>query len=154
VLKSWPFGFYERTLASIGDYFLSLNGECPLLMKSQNPHLVQTMNLKTIVFHYLKAFCHSMMNTFGEVVTIYACIINYDVGFFQTFHCLEVFFPNGFFMIVWTLKPLLEFQIFFTINFGKKIPILDMCKKNLSITLDKLFWTCPLWLGHVFFDQA
>jgi hypothetical protein len=39
-------------------------------------------------------------------------------------------------------------------NFGKKRFILDRHKKNLSIILDKLFWTYPLWLGHVLFDQA
>jgi len=43
---------------------------------------------------------------------------------------------------------------FFTINFGKKKPILDRRKKNLSIILDKSFWTRPLWLGHVLCDQA
>jgi hypothetical protein len=34
---------------------------------------------------------------------------------------------------------LLEFLIFFTRNFGKKSPILDVRQKNLSVILDKLF---------------
>jgi hypothetical protein len=37
------------------------------------------------------------------------------------------------------LITLLEFQLFFTINFGKKRPILDKHKKNLSVILDKWF---------------
>jgi hypothetical protein len=49
-------------------------------------------------------------------------------------------------------SPLLEFLVFFTINFGQKRPILGRCQKNLLVILDKLFWTYPLWLGYVFFD--
>jgi hypothetical protein len=40
------------------------------------------------------------------------------------------------------------------IKFGKKKPILEKCKKNLPLILDKSFWTYPLWLGHVFFYQT
>jgi hypothetical protein len=40
-------------------------------------------------------------------------------------------------MECWVLT-LLEFLIFFIRNFGKKRPISDRCKKNLSIILDKL----------------
>ncbi len=43
---------------------------------------------------------------------------------------------------------------FFIKNFGKKGPILDMRKKYLLVILDWSFWTCPLWLSHVLFDQA
>jgi hypothetical protein len=48
---------------------------------------------------------------------------------------------------------LLEFLNFFTRNFGKRNPILDVRQKNLSIILDKLFWTdivtrlCTFQLG-------
>jgi hypothetical protein len=48
-------------------------------------------------------------------------------------------FENWYSLCVYTTR----IPFFFARSFGQKIPILD-----------KSFWTCPLWLGHVLSDQT